>query len=81
MSFEFPEDKPIRSVEVCADNRIRQIRFLDRDGGEIKKILGQESGYSFIFEVPEGENLIGFRVTDGGRHALGIGFMTMKVKA
>jgi len=44
MSFEFPEDKPIRSVEVCADNRIRQIRFLDRDGGEIKKILGEESG-------------------------------------
>jgi len=38
-SFEFPEDKPIRSIRVLASNeRIHSLVFLDRDGREIKKV-------------------------------------------
>ena len=64
-SLEFPQDKSISSVKIKADvGWINQLVFLDRNGGEIKKIRGRgrDSGSWYTFEVPEGENLFGFRV-------------------
>jgi len=79
-SFEFSEERPIKSIRVRTDNyQIYQMEFLDAEGKVIVEIKSRDYGDNWhTIEVKEGEAIIGYQEASDTNFLRAIGFMTMK---
>ena len=64
--FEFPDDRPVRAVEVgIAFQNIKWIKFIDADKEVIQEIKGRGiASRQSIFELNEGEQIIGIQTRE-----------------
>ena len=78
-SFDFPEDKSIRSVKVRhSDGFIVSLQFLDQDKKVLVEMIGDEDlGDWATFELAEREEIIGYKILEGWEHLQALGFITI----